>query len=143
MLRTARSNRAINYCGKKNTIGTRIRACRIKKGLSIKQLAILSNITPEGLSNIERRPSNNINITILSKISSALNEPIKHLISSDHLPETNLQDKLLKAIFLHGHTKIQAATTMKISLKTLYHFIKKGRCTKITEQKISQYIEKF
>ncbi|WP_353888173.1 helix-turn-helix domain-containing protein [uncultured Phascolarctobacterium sp.] len=136
-----RDNRAINYCGKKNTIGTRIRACRIKKGLSIKQLAALAGITPEGLSNIERRSSNNINITILSKISNALKEPISHLSSFESLPESTLQEKLLKAILFHGHTKLKAANKMQLSVKTIYNFQQRKYCTEETSQKFLQYIK--
>ena len=112
-----------------------------KKGLSIKQLAALSGATPEGLSNIERRSSNNINITILSKISNALKEPIDHLGCFSSLPESTLQEKLLKAILLHGHTNSQAATEMKISPKTIYNLLKKGYCNNETLEKTIAYIK--
>lgn len=45
----------------------------------MKQLAALVGITPEGLSNIERRSNNNIKINVLAKISAALREPIESL----------------------------------------------------------------
>ncbi|WP_418808541.1 helix-turn-helix domain-containing protein [Phascolarctobacterium faecium] len=118
-----------------------MRACRIKKGLSMKQLAALVGITPEGLSNIERRSNNNIKINVLAKISAALREPIESLGYFKYLPETTLHNQLQKAIFLHGHTKIQAANKMHLSVKAIYNFQKGKRCTEKTIQKILKYVK--
>lgn len=122
-------------------MGTRIRTCRIKKGLSIKQLAASAGLSPEGISNIERRKTNNIDISVLAKISGVLNEPIKHLGCFENLPESTLRNQLKKAILLHGHTKAQAAATMKISPKTLYNFFQKGKHQDQTLEKFNYYIK--
>lgn len=79
----------------------------------------------------------------MSKISNALKEPIDHLGCFSSLPESTLQEKLLKAILLHGHTKIQAAHTMNVSPKTIYNFLKKGHYKKETLKIFSQYMSEI
>lgn len=98
-------------------------------------------MSAEGISNIERRKTNNIKISVLAKIADALNETIRYLGCLEDLPSTTLPEQLIKSMLLHGHTKKQAAKAMTVSIKTIYNLLKKDYCNNETLEKVIIYIK--
>lgn len=72
-------------------IGNRIKLYRLKKQLSLSELAERAGITQSYLSSIERNLQSTTSIQFLKKISSVLNIPVNTLLSDDE--KTPNQDK--------------------------------------------------
>ncbi|WP_378957244.1 helix-turn-helix domain-containing protein, partial [Pelosinus sp. sgz500959] len=121
------------------TPGERIRMARLQKGWMIKTLAAKVGITPKSLSNIERQITSFENTT-LRKISIALEQPIWFLGCFENMPEDTFFQRLEKARFYHGHTKVKMATILELNARTILNWKVKEPC-KETKKKASHYLQ--
>lgn len=105
----------------------------------MRQLSEISNISQVSLTRIELGNTNS-NVKILSKLAKALDQPLDYIGAFDIMPEDSLQEKLEKAIQIHGHFKLEAASVIGIDIRR-YRTFMKGRTIKNTSLiKIKNYI---
>lgn len=100
------------------TPGQRIRAGRIEANLTIRELASLSQLTPEGISIIENTdhlPS----FKTLRKLANVLNRSIAYLGCFEYLPEKTFGERLRKARYYYGYTLEEAAHYLEVDAKSI------------------------
>lgn len=77
-------------------IGKNIQGIRIKKGLTLSELAMRANISKSYLSNIERNQNTNPSVQIIERLATVLDVDLLTLIESNHesqaLPESEWLD---------------------------------------------------
>ena len=135
----ATANRAIRNINKNNVRGIRIRKARLKKGYSLRQLSEVCNISQVCLTRIELGNTGS-NVKILAKLAKALDRPLEYIGAFDFLPEDCLQEKLAKAILMHGHFKTEAAAAIGIDVRTFRSFMKGKNIKNASLVKIKNYI---
>lgn len=64
-------------------IGDKIKSLRIKKGLSAKQLAEATSLTPAYLSMLEKGKRTNPSLDIIQQLANALDTTVDYLLSDD------------------------------------------------------------
>ena len=107
-----------NIYSEEDTSGCRVYNSRIKKNLSINQLANLSGVCTISITNVElnRRP---LTLKALSKISIVLDEPISYLGAFESMPCDTIGQKLKKARYYQGHTQKEAAAIIGVNNDTI------------------------
>ena len=82
-------------------VGPRLRAARIAKGLSARQLAIQAEVTPAYLSRLETGQLSPT-VSTLSKVMQALGEPVAVLFQPDDTPGPLVRRENRRVIRNHG-----------------------------------------
>ena len=92
-------------------IGQKIQVLRIKKGLSISELAKRADVSKSYLSTVERSSDSNPSIQFLRKIAQALQVPFEDLLqntASDEVPSLDREwEELLQEIWKSNISKEQ------------------------------------
>lgn len=92
-------------------VGKRVQQLRLKKGLSLSELAERAGVSKSYLSTIERDVQSNPSIQFLEKIAAVLNVPVDSLLQQDDAPEkTDLDEdwyKLVQEAMASGVSKEQ------------------------------------
>jgi len=92
-------------------IGQKIQVLRIKKGLSISELAKRADVSKSYLSTVERSSDSNPSIQFLKKIAQALHVPFDDLLqdtASDEAPSLDREwEELLQEIWKSNISKEQ------------------------------------
>ena len=78
-------------------IGQRIKKLRLKKNMTLSELATLSNISKSYLSYMERDLKNNPSLEVIKKISTPLNTSVHYLLTGE---EEDVLHFLLQRFFL-------------------------------------------
>ncbi|MGG3449613.1 helix-turn-helix domain-containing protein [Domibacillus aminovorans] len=104
-------------------IGNRIKQLREKRGYTLTKLAQEAQISKSYLSNLERKPTVNPSLYILSKIAAALGITTDHLIKPEQLIQSETKNEWTE--FLHEAEK---ASMNKVDLLKFHHYLgtKKG-----------------
>jgi transcriptional regulator with XRE-family HTH domain len=76
-----------------NSAGEKIRALRIKKNLSLDQLAELSNTSKSYIWELENRPTRKPTLDKISLIANALGVALESLIEENREPEEEVAEK--------------------------------------------------
>ena len=103
-----------------NTPSDRIRWARMQKGWLAKTLAAHVGISPDGLSNIERKATDMTKMKILRKLATTLEQPIWFLGCFENMPENTFFERLEKARCYHGHTKVEMAAEIGVNKRTIF-----------------------
>lgn len=85
-----------------DTIGQRIKKARLEKDWTIKYLAKVANVNEVTVSKYEKDAIKNHTLSILRKLSQALNISMKYLSDYNQLPENTLGQKIRKYRLLKG-----------------------------------------
>ncbi|MFS8514879.1 MAG: helix-turn-helix domain-containing protein, partial [Planifilum fulgidum] len=99
-----RSLRSPFYDESGKTPAARIKQARIKKGLSIKELSVITGISTTSISKMENnhsRPS----LPNLRTLAQALDVSVAYLGCFENLPEQTIGQRIRKARLYHGFTK--------------------------------------
>lgn len=99
---------------------SRIRWSRLTTKLTQKELGELVGCTSTSIIRIEQKGTNNI--TMIKKLSKALNQPIWFLGAYDLMPEATLPERITKARLYHGLTIDEALLEMNVSIKSYQHW---------------------
>ena len=105
----------------------------------MQQLAKICNISQVCLTRIELGNTGS-NVKILAKIAIALDRPLDYIGAFDIMPENSLQERLEKAILMHGHFKAEAASVIGIDIRTFRTFMKGNNIKNTSLVKIKNYI---
>ncbi|MEH7440669.1 helix-turn-helix transcriptional regulator [Neobacillus drentensis] len=102
-------------------IGKNIYEYRMKRGLTLSELAERANISKSYLSNIERSLNQNPSIQVIRKIALVLNVDLKSLLQMDNTKEEpQLPDKEVIELV----SELKESGMDKEEYKTLIEFIK-------------------
>lgn len=124
-----------------NTPGTRIRAKRLEKYLTIKDLSGLTNISEVTISNAELN-KHDLALLNLRKIAAVLKISISYLGCFENLPEETFAQRLQKARLCNGLTKRELAEKMGVNEKTIAHWEdEKQKPSYIYRDKINEFIK--
>lgn len=110
----------------RNTPGARIRNARLRKNMSIADLAKAARLSERTISDIENDKHTPSPRTIKS-IAAALNLPIYHAGGYDLLPEDTLGQRIKKARLYHGLTKKELAASIGVDAHTVINWERDSR----------------
>ncbi|EKN69397.1 transcriptional regulator SinR [Neobacillus bataviensis LMG 21833] len=105
-------------------IGSRIHEIRMKKGLTLSELAVRANISKSYLSNIERNLNQNPSIHIIKKIAVVLDVDVRELLKTELYEETH---QYLESEWVDFINELKQSGVKKEKIheyKTLIEFIK-------------------
>jgi len=77
-----------------------IKKQRLAQGLTQEDLAKLSGLSKQHISNIESRKSTNITVSSIESVAKGLKLPVSVLLEGLNIPEIDHKDKILTAIKL-------------------------------------------
>lgn len=101
-----------------SSLGERVRKLRIMKNLTIKDLAKLSLLSEETISNIEKsRTTPNVNS--LSLLSQALNSSNSYILNTNKWPESNSGEIIYKYRMISGLSQRQLAQKCNLHPSTI------------------------
>jgi transcriptional regulator with XRE-family HTH domain len=89
-------------------IGTRLRALRIARGLSVSELAALAGVSVGTVSQVERRKAN-LSISTLERLRRALSVPLSALFEADGATVEPAADDFVRR--MHGRPVLSVANT--------------------------------
>jgi transcriptional regulator with XRE-family HTH domain len=101
-----------------NTPGSRLKKTRLKKRITIKELAEMSGMSAEQLSNIECGKSG-ISISNLRRLAKILNVSVAYLGCFEDMPEDTPDQQLKKARYYHGLTIKETAEKIGVDYTTI------------------------
>jgi len=101
-----------------STPAARIRNARINQNMTIKELAELSGLTCEAISNIETN-KHTPKMPTFRALAKSLKVPISYLGCFEILPEQTLGQKIKKARLFHGYNREEFAKRIGINVRTL------------------------
>lgn len=98
--------------------GARLRQARVAKGMTVRDLAAVTGLTPATISGLEAGRTT-ASLPNLRKLAQALGVPIAYLGCYETLPENTLGQRITKARLYHGLTKEEMARVIGVDPKTL------------------------
>jgi XRE family transcriptional regulator, master regulator for biofilm formation len=111
--------------GHVNMIGERIKKHRIKRGISLSELAERAGVAKSYISSIERNIQQNPSIQFLEKVAAVLALPVNALLYDEEDEETILDQEWLKLV--------QEAMDSGVSKEQFRKFIKFEKWSKENE----------
>lgn len=101
-----------------DTSGSRIYKARVKNNLSIKKLALISNVCRDYISyaELDKKP---LSLNALKKVSIILEKNIQYLGHFETMPENTLGERIKKARYYSGHSQKEAAAILGVLNDTL------------------------
>lgn len=125
--------------GQLDTPGKRLRYARMKKEMTIRDVAEKARLTENTVGKLEKEKHMAI-LPTLRKLAAVLDVPISYLGCFENLPGNTKAEKITKARFYHGLTKQEFAQKLGTNVKTLRQW-ERGKChpNKHFQQKLEPY----
>jgi transcriptional regulator with XRE-family HTH domain len=102
-----------------STPAGRIRQARHKNNLTIKELAEITGLSPNGINFIETGRCSPKIVTI-KLLADTLNVPVYHLGCFENLPESTIAQQIKKTRLYHGLSQVQFAQSLGVSERIIY-----------------------
>jgi len=111
-----------------NTVAERLAWARLKNGLTMNNLSVLSGLSLTTLSKIENNRCRNHDVKVIKRLAEALDQPIWFMGCYDLLPETSLGDRIRKMRLYKGQYIQELATELVIDEHLISRY-EKGTAT--------------
>lgn len=110
-----------------NTLGQRIKKQRVKKNLSIKDLAKLSSMTSHSIVKIEKEETVNPSIENIKILSTVLEVSISYLLDTNNMIEDTVAQIIKKYRLSSGFTQKELALRCNLHPAAISDY-ENGRC---------------